>query len=627
MIDHKKRQLIHQASNHTYHMLEGYNNKLNNSHAKDINTIITGFVDSIDGNDIKLAFPLYTGGGKSTCIRGLLMALHELDLDYSVVISAGYVKALCDLRQSLIDDGIPLYKIGLIHSQDSADILSDDHHEASNRQFVLVTHSRIKTANGTIPEYFFYNGVKRDLLIWDEALLSGHSVQIRSEKLMGAIALANTGFNCRFLDNESKSLYLPLVNYLNSINQKLVDAQSSESKDFQMNFDIFPYDLQTTKFKIESLLFAPGEKKVARYVDCLVDFIEGVKSIEHIRYMQLQNSSLVYFIQTLPSELDSIVVLDASHNIRELTRCDKTINVIELESSKSYGELTINYFINGSGRELMEKEFENGIDSDIVKEVVGIIVDIIDSCPGEKIVVWTHNKREIDIAEIILNALRMIFLDIDFEIEDENKLRLVNFLTFGREQGINSLSSCTHTVFCGLLHQPKAALAMSLKGQSKNNELDVFEGNALSKASFGEQASSMYQAISRGSSRGTIEGRCLKHSVYFFDKNYRRIQAVLDQVFPDAKWIRYKTKHLHNATSEAYQNVIKVSDRLSSLTDEEAISHFGESSIPFNKVSARMLRSIFPDINNIKWKQMTIEFDKNHLPWIRVGRSFVKRIV
>lgn len=109
--------------------------------------------------------------GKTTCIRGFLKALHELNLDYSVVVSATQVEALCELKRALIDDDeIPEDKIGLIHSKQYhpdkigqegyASICSNSEEEVQNMPFILVTHNKIKHQKTCLGSYYYYREKK-----------------------------------------------------------------------------------------------------------------------------------------------------------------------------------------------------------------------------------------------------------------------------------------------------------------------------------------------------------------------------------------------------------------------------------------------------------------------------------
>ena len=79
-----KTELTALASSYTINLLAHYGNAPNHQHQGAIAQIISGFVSILDVSNKKVAYPLFCGGGKSTCIRGFLKVLHDLNFDYSV---------------------------------------------------------------------------------------------------------------------------------------------------------------------------------------------------------------------------------------------------------------------------------------------------------------------------------------------------------------------------------------------------------------------------------------------------------------------------------------------------------------------------------------------------------------
>ncbi|MBA4260221.1 MAG: hypothetical protein C0446_13735 [Chitinophaga sp.] len=615
----QRKKLIDLATSFTIDLLFQYGNNPNDEHIKALKQIITGFVYLLEHKNEKLAFPLFCGGGKSTCIRGFLRALHELNIDYGVVVSATQVEALCELKTALLYDNIPIDKIGLIHSKLSASIPSDTKEQAGNKQFVLVTHNKMKHQKTDITSYFFYKENKRDLVIWDESLIAGHSTCISTEKIRASIAVAKVGFEDRIVGNESEIDYIPLMQYLYSIDKSLIEAKSSENSDFKITFEEIPANLNCIKSKLKYLL---GEDEKLNL------FIEYINIINHIRYIKEQNGSIIYFEQALPDELDSIVVLDASHVLRELTQSDPSIQTIQLACSKVYEGLIINYFKNPCGRGSLEKQFKNRSNSNLVKEVINIICSILENHQEEPILIWSYKeKNSLNIIDGIKTELRQIYPDLNYEQTNSHGQKILNFQTFGNELGLNSLAHCKHTVFCGLLYQPTASLAMTLKGLSGDMERDVYKNSLLYKTTIKEQAHIFYQAVSRGSSRETIEGNCLDHSVYFFHSQPEQMKSILDDVFPGAKWLRYDAKYLDNTTSLAYQRAVKIDNQLSLLTDEEFLSLCGVNGKSLDKVSTQKIRKhMLPELKDNEWKQVAREFNDNEfLDWMIEGRSFKMR--
>lgn len=613
-----KTQLIKLAIRNTIELLSHYGNSLNSEHQNDIKKIIIGFVSILESNSKRLAFPLFCGGGKTTCIRGLIKALHDLNLDYGIVISANQVEALCELKLALLRDGVPQNKIGLIHSKENASIASDEKNEASNKQFVLVTHNRIKQ-NNKLDSYFYYNEKNRDLVIWDESLLFGESIYMKAESIRSLIAITTIAYQHRIKGTDQERNYTTLINYLGELENVIKQAQSEEEKDFRIDLKRPEESTELLSGKIRNLLNNSGEELIS-----LIDYIDRE---EHVRYIKEQNGSLIYFKKTIPDGLERIAVLDASHMLREITKSDNSIKTINLKCSKSYENLKINYFKHASGRESTEKHGKDSRHSTLLKEMVRIIGDIAINHTDEPILIWTFKQRnEINMIEVIKEMIRTSFPSLDLDKENENGERIFNFQTYGNELGLNSYVHCKHSVFVGLLHLPDASIVTYLKGQSRNMDKDVYKDGLLYKASVSEQAHVLYQAISRGSSRETDNGKCLDHSVYFYHRKPREIKRLLDKLFPGSQWNRYNPNYLDNTISKAYQNALDVDNTLSSLSGEEIESMCGVNNRSKDKVSTKKVKSLlFNHFSSNDWKLITREFNGNGMfHWKIDGRSFVR---
>jgi len=316
------------------------------------------------------------------------------------------------------------------------------------------------------------------------------------------------------------------------------------------------------------------------------------------------------------------------NTLRELTQSDLSIQTIDLGCSKTYEDLTINFFKSPSGRQPLEKAFKKRTESDLVKEVVDIICTLIETKPNEPFLLWSYKKKNnFSIIETIKVELRKVYPSIDFEKTNSEGHKLFNFNTFGNELGLNSLTHCKHTIFCGLLFQPIAALAMSLKGIAKDMERDLYTDKLLYRTQVSEQAHIFYQAVSRGSSRETIDGKCMEHSVYLFHHTPFELKRTLDKVFPESKWVRYETKHLDNTTSLAEERAVAINKALSDLTAEEFRSLCGINSKSTEKVSTRQVKKhLFPELKANDWKSAIRTMNRiEFYEWKVEGKSFKRR--
>lgn len=620
-------KLLELATVYTEHLLTIHNNQLDQKHRESIKMIIEGLISQLEGDKCKLAFPLFCGGGKTTCIRGFLFALDGLNLNYSVVVSATQIEALCELKRSLIEDGIPEEKIGLVHSKQFhpdkigydgyASLPSNTEEEIENAPFVLVTHNKIKHQKTCIESYYYYQGKKRDLVIWDESLLSGEASYLSVLKICNSIDSALNGFEHKIQGKSVESHYSTLIEYL-----KRIDGVISKIKNIEDVAIKFP-ELPMEPYKLNEQL---NELLIDNDGDDLKKLFEFLNNEGEIRYIKESQGAFIHFRPTLPEELDRIVILDASHSLRELTQSDQSIKTIEMDCPKSYENLSINYFKSGAGRSSVEKKFFKKENSKLVDEIIEIINSILTESPNEAILIWTYKPRKNNksIEKAIKRRLVELNPNLNISATNEKGEKILNFNTFGNELGLNGLTHCKHSIFCGLLYKPRAYLAGMLKGLSKDMNRAVFENKLLQKTEVSEQAHIFYQAVSRGSSRLTEDGRCQEHRVYFFHSKPLALKRMLNDVFPQAKWRRYQAVYLDNKNSFYYETANKINDLLNSLAESDFLS-LNPRTKKINEVSTQILRNrFFAELERHQWSN-SIRVFKEEFPWdweIK-GQSFI----
>lgn len=611
------------AMDYTIHLLENHSNRPNQLHSEAIQLIIEGMASQLEGNKARKAYPLACGLGKTTCVRGLLFAIHNLGLDYSIVISAGQVEALCNLKMDLINDGIPEELIGLLHSKQYnpdkapdeayASLPSNTEIEIENRPFVLVTHNKIKHPKTWIGTYLSYKDKRRDLVIWDESLLSGQATTLSVLNIVNSIDSAINGFTYRANNDE----YKEIIGFLGTLNHIL--GEFREENDVAIDLPDLPCNLGKANQQIDSLVTNNDPRDLKNLLECL--FHDG-----EMRYIKEDNGAIIHFRQLVPDELDNVVILDASHCLRELTQCDPTIETVKIECPKSYQNLTIKYFKSGAGRNTIENEFFKREDSKLVEEIAEIVFRIINHSPDDPILIWSYKpKSNKSVKDKIKKKLRDMIPDIDFNKVNSEGKRIINFQTFGNELGLNGYTHCKQSIFIGLLYLRRSYIAGMVKGLSRDMNRDVNENNLLSDALLKEQVHVFYQAVSRGSSRITEDGECKEHTVYFFHSTPLKIKRIVNEVFPDAKWERYEAIHLNNEAGLYSEIAGKINDKLNSLTTEDFIT-LNPRSKATDLVSTQTLRkAYFSDIERHQWSNSLRVF-KDDYPWdweIK-GQSFVK---
>ena len=90
--------------------LEGHRNTLSARHSAAVRELCNTMTQFVSG-DIRgrVAFPLATGLGKTSAIVAWVVALHRLGMleAVNVAVAASQVRALCDIKASLMAYGVP----------------------------------------------------------------------------------------------------------------------------------------------------------------------------------------------------------------------------------------------------------------------------------------------------------------------------------------------------------------------------------------------------------------------------------------------------------------------------------------------------------------------------------------
>src|SRR6185436_3875919 len=147
--------------------LERFGNKLSIPHWKTLHCLLEAFLQMAQGKlQGRVAFGIPTGCGKTRAIIEAAAAIHHADAPFSIVVCASRIEALCTMKRDMMKCGIPADKIGLMYSQLKKGTYSlprtDDN---QNRQFLLVSHQRLREREQDIDQYNNFRGKQRDILI------------------------------------------------------------------------------------------------------------------------------------------------------------------------------------------------------------------------------------------------------------------------------------------------------------------------------------------------------------------------------------------------------------------------------------------------------------------------------
>jgi hypothetical protein len=593
------------AFDYTINTLEQHGNVVSSAQRTELHKILRSFVYTIALPEQKrrTAFPLPCGAGKTTAVRGLIRAIHELGRTYKIVVCAEKIEALCELVRDLVnEDGVPRDTISLLHSyqhdpdfdfenpKDSTASEPADSDELEElRQFVLLSHSKL---------HHGYNRMPYDLLIYDESLVLGQASTLDFEELFVEIHT----YMCR----------IKLRTNLATENQKRLNAWlvSAEQILFQAQ-DNDLLDLPPLPISIEEARAA--DKSIHGHNNLLRTFLGFVHDQYALRVMREQNqgSAIITIQQTIPNHMHNIAILDASYNIRRVMQYDHTIKAMPVAANiKDHSDVTIHIAKAKTGRKSIFAGLQSGGDDKLFHETSELAAKHCRN--GRNVLVFTFKDtgswRPISrLRELIRHYLDGV---------DPGMLSTggsVNFLTWGYETALNKFSHCDVVIFAGLLTLPHAAVAGRIFAHARDINLEL-STEELNEAVQSERVHSLYQALSRGSCRVMENGKARKMDAYVFSYAHLALRDTLKMAMPGVNFVDYQGRHLKTTTTKKEQC--------------KKLFHSHLSSFNGNKLSTKKLYELEPGastdtkndaLNELLDETLTFTWEKRDRSLLRIG--------
>jgi hypothetical protein len=499
----------------------------------------------------RFAFPLPCGAGKTLSVVAFCQALlwldglgmkHETD-GVSVLVSASKVEALCQLKRDLIRAGVSDDWIGLFHSyQFRPDKIGQDGYASEpdtgdyhNKRILLCTHNRVRGKTEET-EYYSFKGRKRTLVIYDESLIKSESWAIRIEDIKSGIGH-----------------YKPKVNN-NETGRKAIAYLEKAVKIFEA--EVKRQDDENRPDVIIHLPELSGEQ-IQTYKNSFFGIYEHKRDLQNllavsqddIRVLRTQQGDgFVTFEPALNQDLDNIIVLDASHTLRDVLKYDKDLRgaLGEERFKVSYRNLTINHLKHYSGRTSIEDAFKSR-ERKLSLEIAEVIHGIPDD-EGILIFIFKRqNKSSPNVENILIEDIRDAGVNPDAKIKVKEGDRVIkkdriNFLTWGNETSLNSYSFCRNVICVGILHRAHLEIGSLITGQADDLALQISKQD-IQEAVKGECCHVLYQALCRGSIRKIIGEETEPMNAWVIDK-INDIRKRLDRVLPGAVWKKWKPKYI-----------------------------------------------------------------------------------
>lgn len=508
----------------------------------------------------RLVADMFTGAGKTLSVVSWLTAVQRMKLDLGVTIAASQVEALAKMVRDLKALGVPANMIGLLHSKSydpkkaeaflatgDYSILGDKYasepvtQDNSQRPFLFVSHQRVRAAaSDSNREGMFmdFNGRKRDLLIWDEVLLTTAPIAATMSDVQSGIGALRPYANEAGPDDKltlAMQFLTVCEDWIGKEMQRQCDGLDPSGLTLpalsEAELDAFTAAVQS-KLKDETrqwialkmLLTASGQElRLARMGDT--------------------KSALISYRVTIPPSLKNVVVLDAGHVVSRLVALDPTIKrdawfqeqADKDVPLKTYGDVVVHFAKDRSGRASMEEAFgKRTFKADsIPAHVIKTIAEIPE---GEAVIVFTFKhkyRKKTDIPNTIRDELRKAGIDPEAKLAD-GKPR-VTILTWGQHTSLNEYAHAQNVVFAGVLHLDDETLLAWAVGQTGELLTPLDDRFNLVDIKRGEVTGTLYQALSRGSCRFTHDGKARPMKVWLIHHD-DKIKDDLERVMPGLTW-------------------------------------------------------------------------------------------
>jgi hypothetical protein len=590
--------------------LESYGNVLSEDHRGALMRMVGCFSFLATGRKRgRWAFPLDTGGGKTSAVIAWVAALHELELPYSIAVAASKVEALCELKRALVRNGVPASKIGLWHgykydhtkaedakrgkaSGYASEPATDDH---ETKQILLVTHSRIR-GQKWVSVLNSFNGKPRSLVIWDESLLVTDHRAVSRRDLRSELGWLDPRLEDQSPDVPARAAATYIRECLFVLDAEL--EKQREDRRSPKALTLPQRDGETVDSYRAALERYNGRAKALRD---LLDI-----SHQRVRVVEATQGGGAYVTYTVavPEELERVAVLDASYPIRQLEQMDPTIQADpDFDGRvKSYSRVVLHFLKTRSGRAATEESFRKVKHGDrlISREVI----DVVKSIPEDEPVLIYTFKTHPDSVNIEDRLSR------DLESAGVNMER-ITILTWGMETSINEYSHVPNVILAGILQRSDVDLAGAIIGQRQDllSNVNTIDISAVRRSEAGHVA---YQALSRGSCRVIEDGEAKPMRAWLLHHD-TKLMDLLSKVMPGAMWKRWEAQYV--ATSRS-----KISD-----TAEKIIAFLSQLPAEVNELSTRKLKDEggFRDVPKRTFTH-AVNDALTRVTWTLRGRSLIR---
>lgn len=443
----------------------------------------------------RLAYALPCGAGKTQSVVALVAAAHRMGLPLTFAISATQVLAIGRLKRDLIMAGIPASLIGMRHSKSRSEVrklaleageteLDEELHDTGDTDcpVMLICHARIRGSR-EFPAFCNYLGQKRDLLIWDESLMTTDADALSLLDAESSIS--------RVVSSLPSQSELALVS--REMDSRIgAEVARQKSGDVPTQFLLLPtVDTGEAFGAINAIRSSHSNlwRAAVETVKRLLRLAELPISLALTGHGGTGDGIIRYKVAVDP-QLDNIAVLDASHTVRllaqEPTIKNGTTNA--MRECKRYSHVQVIEHRVPSGKHTLLGQREKG------KAIAALVADYLRSIPvDEPVLIFTHKGDE---NRVLQKQMRSDLEGHGIDLGAETAgLKRINWLTWGNETSLNSFS-LAYSLSCPLL-----GIHFFSSGSPRT---DPLQGRAASNYAYKGSKCNSYEISSRLKPRASV---------------------------------------------------------------------------------------------------------------------------
>lgn len=511
----------------------------------------------------RFVLPLPAGAGKTTLIVAWCTYIHRSGADYSVAVASLQVGACFALRQQLLDQGIPEEDIGILYSDKGVKMaefkaICPSTTTPSKHRFLLVTHARLEEKNHRHSR-LDYKGEERSIIFYDEQFRPradfNFDIQSLRQDIAGFVAVADD-LNIREVGTDEISTIKKL---LNDVWQSLEDHMGCKAEPKALI--ILKYDW--TDVQKKSVL--KTARSLLKRKNLTKDTVMFVEHVIHGGHMFLKDTKVYSHMNTIPEEIQQILVLDASYKYSKLSQLDKELRLLPIDSPRDYRNLKVIYMDCPSGKYSTTRMLE------IPKERADLMVRVaeyLQEIPeNEAVLFFTFKSDDKNKFEsIIRRELSQLGFNMDERIttKDGRHKPKYAFLTWGQQNGTNDYMYCRHMCTIGVLDLGTDNIIAQAVAQTEGRYLFDDEAPSVHELNVSDCAQRIYQAMCRTAIR--------KHghndpctAALFLNRNALDCIRILKDALPKARFVKadpvFKTHETN--TDRVLKDVVKFLEVLS----------------------------------------------------------------